>query len=194
MDKKKFLTDAGIKELGRLINLSRKAKNWTLAQAASLVILPNGEKLRQESLGKIEKGYGIPEFNTLVAIAAAEFVTDASGRILSIDDFINIASECYSINQPLEFADMVAHAMQVNNISQSVLEAAFADLEPGYFEIERLRDIQAKNGEPATIAERRFIVARVDPMNSVFHRLQWFGPDSEILAKPDNSKHYTNQN
>jgi transcriptional regulator with XRE-family HTH domain len=89
----KFWTKLGLAKLGEIIRESRELKKITLRQAGEIVSEVSGMSINYRTINSIENAQGIPQFNTLVAIAASRIVTCDRGIPLSIYDFIDVASE-----------------------------------------------------------------------------------------------------
>ncbi len=89
----KFWTKLGLAKLGEIIRESRELKKITLRQAGEIVSEVSGMSINYRTINSIENAQGIPQFNTLVAIAASRIVTCDRGVPLSIYDFIDVASE-----------------------------------------------------------------------------------------------------
>lgn len=126
-----FWTKPGLKTLGEIIYKSRKTKGLSLSSACELIRSKTGIRPADTTLNAIEKGHSKPEWDTLVAIAAAEFV-EFNGRKLNIFDFIYIASECEDTNMKALAALIQDHLVK-NSISLEdfarITEVSLADLQ-----------------------------------------------------------------
>ena len=94
----KFWTKLGLAKLGEIIRESRELKKITLRQAGEIVSEVSGMSINYRTINSIENAQGIPQFNTLVAIAASRLATCERGVPLSIYDFIDIASENFRVD------------------------------------------------------------------------------------------------
>lgn len=118
--KPKLWTKEGLATLGRLIREKREAKGLTLSDAAELVRQATQIRLSKKTIGNVENNAGIPSYNTIAAIAAAGFVTDADGRRYTEDDFIDIA--CEIINPFKLDSQQMSNLNLKNLVSQEVSE------------------------------------------------------------------------
>jgi hypothetical protein len=78
-------------DLPSLVKLSGNQgslKKITLRQAGEIVSEVSGMSINYRTINSIENAQGIPQFNTLAAIAASRIVTCDRGVPLSIYDFI----------------------------------------------------------------------------------------------------------
>lgn len=193
--KNKFWTKRGLEKLGSIIRESRESKGLSLREASEIV----SEKLDSScpiqsvdhgTLARVEKGYGEPKFNTLVAIAASGLVV-YKGKTLDIHDFINIASELQEDSDQMpdpdkmlsgintRIADMcirekIVIAMRFYGVTQRELEDRFLNRKsPATLSIERLREIQEKGD--ATEGEKQLIYIVLDSRGKLFSRDEWLG-------------------
>jgi transcriptional regulator with XRE-family HTH domain len=229
-NKPKFWTDNGLAKLGRLIRIAREKqklpgddKVFSLQKAADEIFAKTQKRVSAKTIGNVENGIGTPQYNTLAAIAAAGFVTDENGNLLTIDDFINIACEHYPrstsidadycssttvqsskikgvIKNVVKFSEMLREAMERNGITQDALESriqAISDTDPFLPTVERLREIQAGKGSCALESERAIIHTVVDPEHKVYSYAQWVTVTENpvLLGEPQEQEngHHTNQ-
>ena len=96
--KLKFWTKTGLAKLGEIIRQSREFKGITLRQAEEIVSQASGMTVNYRTIGSIENAQGIPQFNTLAAIAASGIVTCDRCVPLTIYDFVDIASENFRVS------------------------------------------------------------------------------------------------
>ena len=99
----KFWTKSGLEKLGAVIRESRENKGLTLRQAAGIVAenLDDDDcvqSIDHVTFSRIEKNHGMPQFNTLAAIAASGIATCDRCVPLTIYDFIDIASENFGVS------------------------------------------------------------------------------------------------
>lgn len=94
--KPKFWTKTGLQALGRLVKQSREKTKLSQRGISALIEERTGHYVSDTSLGDIERATKEPKWNTLAAIAAAEFCFKSDGSPYTVDDFSNIASESYS--------------------------------------------------------------------------------------------------
>ena len=94
----KFWTKLGLAKLGEIIRESRELKGITLRQAGEIVSKVSGMPINYRTISSIENAQGIPQFNTLAAIAASRLATCERGVPLNIYDFIDIASENFRVD------------------------------------------------------------------------------------------------
>ena len=94
----KFWTKLGLAKLGEIIRESRELKKITLRQAGEIVSEVSGMSINYRTINSIENAQGIPQFNTLVAIASSKLVTCDRGVPLNLYDFIDIASENFRVS------------------------------------------------------------------------------------------------
>ncbi|MFM6155643.1 MAG: helix-turn-helix domain-containing protein [Sphaerospermopsis kisseleviana] len=106
--KPKFLTKTGVAKLGLTIRQARESKRLTLRQAAQIISETSGMTISYRTVDSIENGAGMPQFNTLVAIAASSLVIDENGKPLTIYDFIDIASES---SATMTFKDLLQYEL-----------------------------------------------------------------------------------
>lgn len=92
--KPKLWTEKGLKELGRLIKQSREAKGWSLRDLEEHLRTHIGY-VSNSTLSGLERANHEPKWNTLAIIAAAQFCLKADGTPYTVDEFSDIASECY---------------------------------------------------------------------------------------------------
>lgn len=95
--KRKNWTKDGLIALGLLIRRSRENAGLSLREAAELIHERTGELLSFRTIGAVENSTGIPQFNTLEAIAASGLVKGDDGSPLTIYHFIDVASECHTM-------------------------------------------------------------------------------------------------
>ncbi|ALF55739.1 hypothetical protein ACX27_27425 [Nostoc piscinale CENA21] len=138
-------TKAGLIRLGEIIRHSREAKGLNLRDAACIISAQTGIEVAHNTLGMIERGVSEPKYNTLAAIAAAEFV-ELGDRTLNIYDFIDIASETFYMNALAELieAHLREESMTLAQFSQKT-KVELSDLEA------------AMRGEPIKTSELRII-------------------------------------
>lgn len=93
-EKPPFWTDNGLKRLGQIIKTSLESRGISQNEAAQRIFEKTGFYITKGGLNKVLNATTkMPEFNTLVAIAASGLVVDENGKPLTIYDFIDIASE-----------------------------------------------------------------------------------------------------
>jgi transcriptional regulator with XRE-family HTH domain len=197
-NKSKAWTKAGLTELGKIIRFNREARKLTLRVAAEKITQLTGQSIKFTTLGDIERGVVMPEFNTLDAIAASRLVLDRNNKPLTIYDFIDIASEsipekaCEPRSGVIKgITDMcinvkIAIAIRFYGISQDDLEAAFLNRKSSAtLSVERLRKIQ-ETGE-AAIGEKRIIYMVLDGREQLFSRDEWLGNCNSSIENLDDA-------
>ncbi|HLO87988.1 MAG TPA: hypothetical protein VK203_23705 [Nostocaceae cyanobacterium] len=96
MEKYKFWTEKGLSDLGRRYREQRQSKGYSIDDVVEIIRQKTGKYVSARAIGNIEGcKTEKPNFNTIVALAASEIITDQHGKPLSIYDFIDIASETY---------------------------------------------------------------------------------------------------
>lgn len=113
--KSKFWTQEGIKKLGAIVASSREAASFSLRQAAEFIETKTGTGISYRTIDKIENATGMPQFNTLVAIASSKIATCDRGIPLDIYDFIDIASESFGMDSMNVLARLVKVELQSRN-------------------------------------------------------------------------------
>ena len=92
-------SEKGLKALGEIIKSSIEYRGLTQQEAADKITSYTGHYISKGGLNKIMNATTKnPEFNTLVAIAASKLITCDRGIVLTIYDFIDIASESYRVS------------------------------------------------------------------------------------------------
>ncbi|WP_181256801.1 helix-turn-helix domain-containing protein [Merismopedia glauca] len=87
-------TRAGLERLGKIVAQARNARGWSQREAIRLIAEKTGRTISDKTLSNLENGVGEPKYSTLAIVAAAELVRDAeTGRVLTVHDFCDIASE-----------------------------------------------------------------------------------------------------
>ncbi len=149
--KYKFWTKAGLSDLGALIRSSRESKHLPLRNAAQLISQNAGVEISYRTLASVENASGEPKFNTLAAIAAAEFV-EIDGRKLNIFDFIAIASETFEVDMNA-LAELISDHLTRNELTLSdFAQIAMVGLE----------DLEAvMRGEPIRTGDLRLITGHL---------------------------------
>lgn len=84
-----------------------------MVEAVALIKHKTEYSIGFRTLASVETAIGEPKFNTLVAIAGAEFVK-FNGRILNIFDFIAIASQTFEVNMDA-IAQLIRDYLARNN-------------------------------------------------------------------------------
>jgi transcriptional regulator with XRE-family HTH domain len=213
-NKPKFWTDNGLTKLGQLIRIAREKrklpgddKAFSLQRAADEIFIKTQKRVSAKTIGNVENGIGIPQYNTLAAIAAAGFVTDENGRPLTIDDFVDIACEnplpsaidvvqhatpkiqsslIQGVNRIVKFSEMIREAMLKNGITQDWLEdriQKISDTDPLFLTVERLREIQRGEGEYPLESERAIIHTVIDPSHKVYSYGAWTGTENPVARQ-----------
>jgi|SanBayMetagenome_1026888.scaffolds.fasta_scaffold09270_4 transcriptional regulator with XRE-family HTH domain len=116
----KFWTKKGLEKLGSIIRGSRESKGLSLREVSEVVAkrLDSScpiQAVDHGTLSRVEKGYGEPKFNTLVAIASSKIATCGRGIPLDIYDFIDIASESFGMDSMNVLARLVKAELQSRN-------------------------------------------------------------------------------
>lgn len=111
----KFWTKPGLSRLGEIIRQSREFKGMTLRQAGEIVGEISGTSCNFRTINSIENATGMPQFNTLVAIASSKIATCDRGIPLDIYDFIDIASESFGMDSMNVLARLVKAELQSRN-------------------------------------------------------------------------------
>lgn len=94
--KPKLWTECGLKELGKVIKQSRVAKGWSLRELEAYIEEFTGHKITNSTLSGLERANREPNWNTLAIVAAAQFCLKEDGRPYTVEEFCDIASECYN--------------------------------------------------------------------------------------------------
>lgn len=122
----RFWTKKGLENLGLLIRESRKNKRLSLRQVAEIVArnLDSScciQAVDHGTLSRVEKGYGEPKFNTLVAIAASGLITCDRRIPLTIYDFMDIASENFRVSAMDALARLIKLELQTRGWTLRVM-------------------------------------------------------------------------
>lgn len=181
----KFWTKSGLKSLGKAIREAREEKGWSMDHVVDLIQHKTGHALSKSTLSAIERASASrnPEFNTLAAIAAAEFVLDPSGKPLTVFDFCNIAAEeldpfkhltpaLKKVNQS-HFLQMIRQCAEANNLSFQDIEELFLENREALTDM-RIERFQAiLKGATPTEDELRVLRAILDPYEEIFSEADW---------------------
>lgn len=189
----KVWTERGLKKLGQIIRISRENQRLSLDEMADIVLRRTGRSISKKTLGNIENGVGEPKYNTLAIIAAVKIVVDGQGKYLSIEDFMDIASEVEFFHtstqtKSMSLEKMIRKAMADNKISQEAVEASLIQQvlnNIGNIDLEKFRDILTGSTQQISIEELRLIVNAVDPEQEVFSWWDW-----ERQATTENPAHH----
>jgi transcriptional regulator with XRE-family HTH domain len=149
-----FWTSSGLKRLGKLIKSSLESHGISQNEAAQRITKATGFYITKGGLNKVLNATTkMPEFNTLVAIAASQLVMNEEGVPLTIYDFIDIASESYVIRSGMDkLISLINQEMAKREMSpQQLAKAALMDYSRLQSILER-REIQNFDDDVAALA------------------------------------------
>jgi hypothetical protein len=143
-------------------------------QLVRTVAQKTGEQISKKTVGNIENNVGMPQYNSLAAIAALRFVKDSrTGKPLDEHDFIDIASETYPIAPML--AEMIGCAILTNKVTEGEIWRKLETMRQQKlteFTLNRLEKIQQGQITP-TDDDIRVIRELIDPNGEAFDEQEW---------------------